>query len=104
MITTKRGDTLTILVARKDSAGDPMTGDALKLKAQLRTSTDKLLGDFEITETAVLGTYELSIPSTVTKTFELGKAFWDLQYDDGSGVISSSETIEVEIVKDITYE
>ena len=104
MITTKRGDTLTILVVRKDSEGDPMTGDALKLKAQLRTATDKLLADFAITETAVLGTYELSIPSSVAKTFEIGMAYWDLQYNDGAGNISSSDTVEIEILKDITYE
>ena len=104
MIQAKRGDTLTILVKRTDAEGTPLTGDALKLKSQVRTATDKLLGEFTIVETETLGTYKLTLAPSITKTFPIGSVFWDLQYDNGAGLISSSRTLEIEIVKDVTHE
>lgn len=101
MITIKRGDTLSFIVKRSNESGDPLTGDANKLSAQLRTSKDELIANFTITETDTLGEYLFLIPATITNTFPIGILGYDIQFADVD-LVNTTETMFVKVVRDVT--
>jgi len=101
MIYLKRGDTLTLLITRKDSDGLPLTGEASKLSSQIRDNNDLLIGSFIITETLDLGTYLFMISSNLTQDFPTSTLYFDIEYDDGVKV-ESSDTIMLLVKKDVT--
>ena len=97
----KRGDTLKLLIKRVDEEGDPLTGQAEKMKSQLRTKAKGLITSFEITETEELGTYLFKVSEEITKTFPLGSVLFDIEMQIGSDIVST-ETVTIEVVDDIT--
>jgi len=101
-LTVKRGDTLSVIVARQDEDGNPLTGDALKLRSQIRNSNDQLLASFTITETSTPGEYLFEVAPSVTLTFPLGRLDWDIEYNSGTGYIKSTETLTIRVDKDVT--
>lgn len=101
MITLKRGDTLSFIVTRKDDQGQPLTGDASKLKSQLRTREDKLAAEFSITETETPGDYLFKVDAQTTKDFRPGELYFDIEYRDDD-IVYSSETMTVNVIKDVT--
>lgn len=101
-LTVKRGDTLSVIVVRKDEDGNPLTGDALKLRSQIRNSNDQLLASFAISETSTPGEYLFEVPPSVTLTFPLGRLDWDIEYNSGTGYIKSTETLAIRVDKDVT--
>lgn len=101
MIELKRGDTLSFVVRRKTETGEPMTGEALKLKSQIRDKFDKLVAVFTITETEIPGDYLLVVPAENTKAFPLGTVYFDVEYRDGN-IVTSSDTMEIAVTKDVT--
>lgn len=101
MITVKRGDTLAFIVRRKNEDGTPRTGEALKLKSQLRNQKDVLLAEFDITETVVPGDYLFKVDATETALWITGTYNCDIQFKDGD-IVQSSETFQVSVVKDVT--
>ena len=101
MISVKRGDTLSFVVKRRNTDGSPMTGDASKLRSQLRDKSDNLQGEFIITETDILGDYLFVVPATVTKNWAIGSLFFDVEFKDGD-IVSSSATSEIKVTKDVT--
>ena len=101
MIELKRGATLSFLVIRKDEEGLPLTGDAPKLKSQLRDKADVLVGEFNISETATLGTYLFEIPAIETAEFPLGTLLYDILYTD-NGTVQPTVTDEIVVIKGIT--
>jgi hypothetical protein len=101
MIELKRGDTLAFLVKRKTPNGAPMSGDAEKLRAQVRDKEGVLMAEFGITETEELGTYLFSIPATTTAIWKPSIYQFDIEYQDG-GIVTSSQTMEIKLIKDVT--
>ena len=101
-LTLKRGDTLSVIVVRQDEDGNPLTGDASKLRSQIRDSNDQLVASFTITETVTAGEYLFEVPSTTTLNFPLGRLDWDIEYDSGTGYIKSTETMNIRVEKDVT--
>ena len=101
MITVKRGDTLSFILRRTDEEGNPQTGIASKLKSQIRNRKDVLITEFIITETTELGDYLFVVPANVTNSFDVGTYFFDVEYTDNN-IKSSSQTEQIQVVKDIT--
>lgn len=101
MITVKKGDTLSFIVKRDNEAGEPMTGDAAKLKSQIRTKKDELIANFTITETDVLGEYLFVVPAAITNTLIPGIYLFDIEYTDDD-IVKSSDTMEIQVIKDVT--
>lgn len=100
MISVKRGDTLAFLVRRTNEDGTPRTGEALKLKSQVR-SKDALLGEFVITETVVPGEYLFQIGATETLDWAVGSYSCDIQFTEGD-FVQSSDTFKITVEKDVT--
>lgn len=101
MITVKKGDTLSFIVKRSDEAGEPMTGDAAKLRSQIRTKKDELIATFTITETIIPGEYLFVVSALVTDTMLPGIYLFDIEYTDGE-IVKSSDTMEIQVLKDVT--
>lgn len=101
MITVKKGDTLAFIVKRMDKDGNPLAGDAAKLRSQLRSSKDVLIAEMVITETETPGSYLFQVSATKTATMDVGNYVFDIQYKDGD-LVKSSETFQVRIEKDVT--
>ena len=97
-----RGDTLSVIVVRKDENGNALTGDASMLRSQIRTPSDNLVGSFTITETSTPGEYLFEVASSITNTFPLGRLEWDIEYNNGSGYVKSSETLTIRVDKGVT--
>ena len=101
MLTIKKGDTLAFIVKRSDKDGNPLTGDAAKLRSQLRNNKDVLIAEMVITETEILGSYLFQVDATKTATMDVGTYVFDIQYKNGD-LVKSSETFEVRVEKDVT--
>ncbi len=101
IVTVKRGDTLALLVKRKNFDGSPRTGEASKLKSQIKNSKDILAAEFVITETNVPGDYSFVVNATITETLPLGNYNCDIQFSDG-GFVQSTETFKIIVEKDVT--
>lgn len=102
MITVKRGDTLSIIVRRKNLDGTPRTGEAGNLRSQIRTSKDDLIASFTISEVEdTPGDYLFVVPANVTELIPINKYYMDIEYRDGD-FVQSSETFSLEVVKDVT--
>lgn len=95
----KRGDTFSLVAKMTDKDGLPLSGIAAKLKAEVRLAKGDLLSACVVTETVTAGSYQFTVADT-TK-WEIGIAEMDIQYTD-NGVISSSDTIQITVAKDIT--
>jgi hypothetical protein len=99
----KRGDTFLYDAALKETA----TGPAIDITdwviaAQIRAVDLTLIEDITVTVTdAAQGEYELYVADTTT--WPIGKARMDVQYTDNTGVIRSTETIDVKIIQDQTF-
>ena len=101
MITIKKGDTLAFIVKRSDKDGNPLTGDAAKLRSQLRNNKDVLIAEMVITETEIPGSYLFQVDATKTATMDVGTYVFDIQYKSGD-LVKSSETFQVRVEKDVT--
>lgn len=99
--TVKRGDTLALLVTRKNIDGTPRTGEASKLKAQIKSSKDILMADFEITETEIPGKYLFVVSATITGSMPLGSYVSDIQYTEDE-YVNSCKTFKIIVEKDVT--
>lgn len=100
MISVKRGDTLAFLVRRTNDDGAPRTGEASKLKSQVRNK-DVLIGEFMITETITPGDYLFEIAAEDTAKWAVGKYNFDIQFTNGT-FVQSSDTFIIIIEKDVT--
>ena len=101
MIMVKRGDTLAFIARRTNENGSARTGEAAKLKAQLRNAKDELIGTFGINETEVLGDYLFKIDASLTRLFALGTYRCDIEFKDGD-LVQSSPTFQISVTKDVT--
>lgn len=101
LITFKRGDTLSLIITRRDDSDNPLTGEADRLFAQIRNANDVLITNMTISETATLGDYELSVSASTTKNFPIGELYFDIEYRD-TNLVWSTETYSIFVEKDVT--
>lgn len=102
MITVKRGDTLSLIVRRKNHDGTPRVGEADKLRAQIRSNKDILIASFQISEVLETpGDYLFVVPAIETSEMDIGKYVMDIEFRDGD-FVQSTETFTVVIEKDVT--
>jgi len=103
-IKVKRGDTIYWLCVYNDSASVAIDITNIDIVAQIRSKTDVLLTTLTVTKLGGTGQFSLSALAATTTTFTPGIYFTDIEYTDNTGIVLSTETIEVEILKDYTYE
>lgn len=101
MISVKRGDTLAFIARRKNADGTPRTGEAAKLRSQVRTPKGLLLAELVVTEVDPPGDYLFQVGALITKDWPVGTHDCDIQFKDGDTVISST-TFNIVVVKDVT--
>jgi hypothetical protein len=94
----KRGDTF-LLTCTTDV---PLTGYAIA--SQVRDKSFKLISQLtvDITQTTPTGIYTLSLPSG-TSSWPVGTLECDVQYTNNAGVIVSTETFEINVIRDVTH-
>ena len=107
-ITHKRGDSLELeckLV--KDDVAIDIT--SFTITSQLRDSTDALIADnnfdgsLTITKTSpATGVFTITATATETSEWPLRKAICDVQFVEADGDTTSSETFNIDIVRDVT--
>lgn len=103
-IIIRTGDTETISVAIKDSAGAAVDITGRTYAAQIREQAESTtaLANFSCTITsAVAGTLAATLSATTTAALTPGLAVWDLQETNGS-VVTTLLAGQVTIVQDVT--
>ena len=96
----KRGDTLSFIVVKKDSKGVPVTGQDIKSHVR---DINKKVAEFIVKETDVPGSYEFTIPASITKTLPIKKLYFDIRFEK-DGVVETSPTVELEVEANKTYD
>ena len=97
----KRGDTFNFNAAIAGVDELPLEGVAANLKCQVRKLSDEFVDDCVITEVTPAGTYNFLVADTTG--WIIGDLLMDIQITEG-GVITSSETFKIKIVKDVTHD
>lgn len=100
MITLKRGDTFSFSTNLTDNIGNILTGITSNLKCQIRDSMDRLVSEMTIEETDTPGEYIFKVDDTIN--FPIQILYFDIEYID-QDITVSSETFEIEVVKDVTH-
>jgi hypothetical protein len=96
----KRGDTLSFLINLVDDNNQPLDLEVTQIRSQMRNSVNKLIDEFTVTKTETIGEYLFEAQAD-TNTYPLSTLYSDIEINE-DGIIASSETFEIEIVKDIT--
>lgn len=102
MITVKRGDTFKLNAAvTADGAAVNITG--WTITSQIRTGGGRLINTLTCAiVSGAAGTYTITESAAgVTATWPLEQLEMDIQYS-ASGTVISTETVKVDVVKDIT--
>lgn len=99
LIVHKRGDTFQANCQLLDDLGNPinLTISNIAVKSQIRGIRGELIADLSC---SISGT-SYTLTASNTSSWSLGRAKWDIQYTR-SGVIFSTETINLDIDEDIT--
>jgi len=103
-ITIRTGDTETISVAIKDSAGAAVDITGRTYAAQIRSTTDAstVVATFSCTITsAAAGTLAASLSAATTAALTPGLGVWDLQETNGT-TVTTLLAGPVTIVQDVT--
>jgi hypothetical protein len=99
----KRGDTFSFTVSLTDSStNEALTGISANLKCQGKYKVDDIipLVIMTVSETSIGGTYLFTAPST--NAWKSSNVYFDIQYTNDSGIVSSTETFYVQVIGDIT--
>jgi hypothetical protein len=99
----KRGDTFIYYgVVRESRNGPVMNITDWTITSMIRTQTDALLAEADVTITdGAAGEYTVRVDDTTAWPIEY--LLWDIQHADGAGDIRSTETVLLRIVADVTY-
>lgn len=102
VITHKRGDTFELnMTLENQGIAIDLTG--WTIASQVRAGDDSLVDDLTVTITdAAAGQVTVSATAAETEQWPTGQLDWDIEFTDPSGAVSSSDTITVTVVKDIT--
>ena len=99
----KRGDTFLRTCTARDSAnGPPVDLTDWEIASQIRDENDVLVAELEVVPVALsVGSFQLKGESTQDWPAKL--LYWDIQYMDPGGRVSSTQTIEVLVRPDVTH-
>lgn len=101
-ITHKRGDTFE-LSATLENSGNAVDITNFTITSQVRDSDDALLQALTVTVTdAATGAFKVSATPTETETWDIKTYDCDIEFIEGSGEVNSSETFQINVIKDIT--
>jgi len=100
-VVIKQGDTFGYPFSMADSAGNPITGIAGKLKSQIRDSLDNIISETTITETSTPGLY-LLLAVKNSSEWPLSGCFTDIRYTDSQGLSDSINTIGIRIAREVS--
>jgi len=106
MLKIKRGDTFAFYANITDELGQPLITNIANLKGQIRDTSYLLVENLTISTTGIEGQYLFAAGSTdnwLILGYSNRSLIMDIQMSI-EGIISSSETIEIEVIKDVTYE
>jgi len=98
----KRGDTF---VLNSDVASDGVAADITNwtISSQIRDMGDTIVQSLTVTVTdAVNGRLKLSATPAQTALWPIGKMSCDIEFTDGSGIVTSTETFTINVILDIT--
>lgn len=98
-ISFKRGDTFAFYANITIDGTTPLVTSVANIRSQVRTTTNALIDELVVTTTATQGEYLLT--AGATDTWGVGVHNLDIEITI-DGVISSSDTILVEVLKDVT--
>lgn len=103
-ITVKRGDTLQMGCTLVDQATDgtqtPVDLTGWQIEAQVRDAQGQLVAELNIVERAdVSGQYRITGSAT---DWPVARLLMDIQYTAPGGAVTSTDTVEVRVMKDVT--
>lgn len=99
-ITHKRGDTLA-LSSQLMIDGDPVAIGGWSIRSHVRDASDRLIEALTPT-VASSGSGIFAVKSSGTANWPLGVLFMDIQLTDAGGFVRSTETLTINVTKDIT--
>ena len=105
MIKIKRGDTFAFYANITDELGEPLITNIANLKSQIRDRKHVLVEDLTISTTITEGQYLFTATDTnvwLPQGHTSRNLIMDIEMNIG-GIISSSDTIDIEVTKDVTY-
>jgi hypothetical protein len=102
-ITIKRGDTYHIDVAVTEADGTtPVDLTDWTVRSHVRRR-DALIAELDFTAVDLAaGEYSLSYDDTTE--WPLGRLSTDIEYTDSTGIIRSTETYIISVIRDVTYD
>lgn len=104
MLKIKRGDTFAFYANITDELGQPLITDIANLKSQIRDKKYVLITELTIATTEIAGQYLFTAPNT-DEWLKIGWSsntlIMDIEMNVG-GAVTSSDTIEIEVIKDVT--
>lgn len=98
----KRGDTFSLSCTQANADNTPEDLTGITIRSQIRTIRGELVCDLTVTkldQTISPGVFVLE--SNDTKSWPVGTCYLDVEYTT-EGVVTSSETIELPVIRDIT--
>lgn len=102
----KRGDTFTYSATLKNSATGAvvdLTGYSIAAKIRQADLTEVFTFSPSIDTPATAGIYSMSATAAQTATWAVGTHQLDVEFTDGSGTVTSTDTMAFTVVQDITY-
>ena len=105
MITIKRGDTFAFYANMTEELGQPLITDIANLRSQIRDKKHTLIEELTIASTGTAGQYLFTATDTnvwLPQGYSIRNLIMDIEMNTG-GIISSSDTINIEVTKDVTY-
>jgi hypothetical protein len=101
-ITHKRGDTF-VLSATLENSGNPVDITNFTITSQVRDVADELLQALTVTVTdANAGAFTVSATPAQTETWDVKTYVCDIEFVEVGGEVNSTETFEINVLKDIT--
>lgn len=105
MLEIKRGDTFAFYANMTDGTGAALVTDVANISSQVRDTLYKLIAELTVATTETPGRYLFTAPPTDDWPAEIrgwATLYMDIQLNIG-GQVSSSETVEIRVKKDVTY-
>lgn len=100
-IRAKRGDTFTLTITRRNSAGAVVNLTGFQVRAQMRRAPRVITLTAQVTVPAG-GICVLSAAPSATALWTPGVYACDVEYTSAGGEVESSETFYVEVLEDVT--
>lgn len=104
MIRIKRGDTFAFYADITSEDGTPLITDVDNLKSQVRDTDYNLISELTVAQTDIEGRYLFTADTTADWSSAPGSGrtlLMDIEINIG-GQISSSRTVKINVVKDVT--